>query len=129
MDFLNQLFGDINSVLWGVFVLIPLLCGTGIFYTFKLRFVQIRLFPTALRFLFNNATLFGKRADQTGMSSFQALATAVAAQVGTGNVRRHRHRCGRPRRPILAMGRGIFRHGHNFCRSRIGTNLSCDRRK
>ena len=31
MDFLNQLFGDINSVLWGVFVLIPLLCGTGIF--------------------------------------------------------------------------------------------------
>lgn len=58
MDFLNQLFGDINSVLWGVFVLIPLLCGTGIFYTFKLRFVQIRLFPTALRFLFNNATLF-----------------------------------------------------------------------
>ena len=37
MDFLNQLFGDINSVLWGVFVLIPLLCGTGIFYTFKLR--------------------------------------------------------------------------------------------
>ena len=50
MDFLNQLFGDINSVLWGVFVLIPLLCGTGIFYTFKLRFVQIRLFPTALRF-------------------------------------------------------------------------------
>ena len=86
MDFLNQLFGDINSVLWGVFVLIPLLCGTGIFYTFKLRFVQIRLFPTALRFLFNNATLFGKRADQTGMSSFQALATAVAAQVGTGNV-------------------------------------------
>ena len=48
--------------------------------------MQIRLFPTALRFLFNNATLFGKRADQTGMSSFQALATAVAAQVGTGNV-------------------------------------------
>ena len=38
MDFLNQLFGDINSVLWGVFVLIPLLCGTGIFYTFKSSF-------------------------------------------------------------------------------------------
>ena len=86
MEFLNHLFGDINSVLWGVFVLIPLLCGTVIFYTFKLRFVQIRLFPLALRFLFNTATLFGKRADQSGMSSFQALATAIAAQVGTGNV-------------------------------------------
>ena len=75
MEFLNNLFGEINSVLWGVFILIPLLCGTGIFYTIKLRFVQLRLFPLALRFLFNNATLFGKRADRTGMSSFQALAT------------------------------------------------------
>ena len=86
MEFLNNLFSGINSYLWGVFVLIPLLCGTGIFYTIKLRFVQVRLFPVALKFLFNNATLFGKRADQSGMSSFQALATAVAAQVGTGNV-------------------------------------------
>ena len=86
METLNQFFGEINSVLWGVLVLIPLLCGTGIYYTIKLRFVQVRLFPVALRYLFNNATLFGKRADRTGMSSFQALATAVAAQVGTGNV-------------------------------------------
>ena len=86
MDFLNSLVGDINSVLWGVFVLIPLLCGTGIFYTFLLRFVQVRQFGLAARYLFGGATLFGKKADKTGMSSFQALATAVAAQVGTGNV-------------------------------------------
>lgn len=86
MEFLNSLVGDINSVLWGVFVLIPLLCGTGIFYTFKLRFVQVRQFGLAARYLFGGATLFGKKADKTGMSSFQALATAVAAQVGTGNV-------------------------------------------
>lgn len=86
MDFLNQLVNDANSVLWGVFFLIPLLCGTGIFYTFKLRFVQIRRFGLAARFLLGGASLFGKRADKSGMSSFQALATAVAAQVGTGNV-------------------------------------------
>lgn len=86
MDFLNQLVNDVNSVLWGVFFLIPLLCGTGIFYTFKLRFVQIRKFGLAARFLLGGASLFGKRADKSGMSSFQALATAVAAQVGTGNV-------------------------------------------
>ena len=86
MDFLNQLVNDANSVLWGVFFLIPLLCGTGIFYTFKLRFVQIRKFGLAARFLLGGASLFGKRADKSGMSSFQALATAVAAQVGTGNV-------------------------------------------
>ena len=86
MDFLNHLVGEINSVLWGVFFLIPLLCGTGIFYTYKLRLVQVRKFRLATRLLFGGATLFGKRADKSGMSSFQALATAIAAQVGTGNV-------------------------------------------
>ena len=39
MHFLNDLVGNINGVLWGVFCLIPLLCGTGIFYTIRLRFV------------------------------------------------------------------------------------------
>ena len=86
MDFLNHLVGEINSYLWGVFFLIPLLCGTGIFYTLKLRFVQVRKFGLAARFLLGGASLFGKRADKSGMSSFQALATAIAAQVGTGNV-------------------------------------------
>lgn len=86
MQFLNDLVGNINSVLWGVFFLIPLLCGTGLFYTFRLRFVQVRKFGLAARYLFGGASLFGKRADKSGMSSFQALATAIAAQVGTGNV-------------------------------------------
>ena len=78
MDFLNHLVSEINSVLWGVFCLIPLLCGTGIFYSIKLRFVQVLKFGLATRLLFGGATLFGKRADKTGMSSFQALATAGA---------------------------------------------------
>ena len=86
MDWLNSLVSDVNSVLWGVCCLIPLLCGTGLFYSFRLRFVQVRKFGLALRLLFGGASLFGKRADKTGMSSFQALATAIAAQVGTGNV-------------------------------------------
>lgn len=86
MDTLNRFVSDFNSILWGVFVLIPLLCGTGIFYTLRLRFVQVRFFPLAAKYLLGGATLFGKKADHTGMSSFQALATAIAAQVGTGNV-------------------------------------------
>ncbi|MBQ8829649.1 MAG: sodium:alanine symporter family protein [Burkholderiaceae bacterium] len=86
MSYLTELFSEINSVLWGVFVLIPLLCGTGIFYTIRLRFVQVRKFGLAAKFLFSGASLFGKKADHSGMSSFQALATAIAAQVGTGNV-------------------------------------------
>lgn len=83
---LNQWVTDFNSFLWGTLFLIPLLVGTGIFYTFKLKFVQVRKFPLAVRYLCGGATLFGKRADKTGMSSFQALTTAIAAQVGTGNV-------------------------------------------
>lgn len=86
MDNLTHWVSEINSVLWGVFVLIPLLCGTGIFYTIRLRFVQVRKFGLAARFLFGGASLFGNKADKSGMSSFQALATAIAAQVGTGNV-------------------------------------------
>lgn len=57
MDFLNHLVSEINSVLWGVFCLIPLLCGTGIFYSIKLRFVQVRKFGLATRLLFGGATL------------------------------------------------------------------------
>lgn len=87
MEALTELVKDINSFLWGVYFLIPLLCGTGIYFTFKLRFVQVRKFFLAAKMLCGGVTLFGKKADaKTGMSSFQALATAVAAQVGTGNV-------------------------------------------
>lgn len=86
MELLNTFVNHANHYLWGVFFLIPLLCGTGIFFTIRLRFVQVRYFGLAARYLFGGASLFGKKADQSGVSSFQALATAVAAQVGTGNV-------------------------------------------
>lgn len=86
MSLLESWVTEINSFVWGVLFLIPLLCGTGLFYTIRLRFVQVRKFGLALRYILGNASLFGKRADNAGMSSFQALATAIAAQVGTGNV-------------------------------------------
>ncbi|MBD5627762.1 MAG: sodium:alanine symporter family protein [Desulfovibrio sp.] len=86
MTALTQWVTDVNSFLWGTLFLIPLLCGTGLFYTLRLRFVQVRKFGLALRYLMGGASLFGRRADKRGMSSFQALATAIAAQVGTGNV-------------------------------------------
>ena len=85
MDFIGQIVDAVNSVLWG-WLLLFLLCGTGIFYTIRLRFIQLRRFPHAFRRLFSNISLNGESADHTGMSSFQALATAVAAQVGTGNI-------------------------------------------
>lgn len=86
MDALTQLVQSVNSLLWGMYCLIPLLVGTGIYLTIKLRFIQIRRFGDAFRQVFGGFTLFGSHAGKHGMSSFQSLATAISAQVGTGNL-------------------------------------------
>ena len=75
----------LNSFFWG-YLLIILLVGTGIFFTLKLKFIQVREFKMGLKHLVNGFDLNGEDADHKGMSSFQALATAIAAQVGTGNL-------------------------------------------
>ena len=72
-----------NDLLWGS-VLIYLLAGTGIYFTVKLRFVQIRHFTRSIKYAIGRKS--GESADNKGMSSFQSLTTAVAAQVGTGNL-------------------------------------------
>ena len=65
------------------YVLVILLLGVGIWYTIKTRCVQVRCFKEGWNRVFGNITLNGKKSGG-GMSSFQALATAIAAQVGTG---------------------------------------------
>ena len=65
------------------YVLVILLLGIGIWYTIKTRCVQVRCFKEGWNRVFGNITLNGKKSGG-GMSSFQALATAIAAQVGTG---------------------------------------------
>ena len=67
------------------YILIVLLIGVGLWYTIKTRFVQIRYFGAGMKKVFGNLSLKGGKQAQ-GMSSFQALATAIAAQVGTGNI-------------------------------------------
>ena len=67
------------------YVLIVLLIGTGLFFSIKTRFVQVRCFGEGMRRVFGKISLNGGR-QESGLSSFQALATAVAAQVGTGNI-------------------------------------------
>ncbi|MEK6265832.1 MAG: sodium:alanine symporter family protein [Clostridium sp.] len=83
MDFLS-IIKSINGVLWG-YLLIFLLCGTGIYFTVTLRFVQVRKFKQSFKKTFGGIK-FGSKAGQDGMSSFQALTTSIAAQVGTGNL-------------------------------------------
>ncbi len=86
MHDLTAFVSQINSVLWGPFCLIPLLVGTGIYFTLRLKFVQVRRFTRASRYVLRSVKFFGKKADGSGMSSFQSLATAISAQVGTGNL-------------------------------------------
>ncbi|SFB11372.1 alanine or glycine:cation symporter, AGCS family [Lentibacillus halodurans] len=80
-DWLANISGEISSFIWGL-PLIILLVGTGLYLTVRLAFFSFRMLPYALRITF-------KKHDQesTGdISHFQALMTALAATVGTGNV-------------------------------------------
>ena len=89
------MFASIESALFPIvtkineylsnYILVFLLLGVGLWYSIKTRFVQVRCFKEGWNSVFGNLSLRGKKHD-SGMSSFQALATAIAAQVGTGNI-------------------------------------------
>lgn len=85
MDTLNNIVLTIQHYL-ADYILIIALLGGGIWFSFRLKFIQIRGFKEGIKRTFGG--LFSKKgkAGADGMSSFQALATAIAAQVGTGNI-------------------------------------------
>ena len=83
-DFLLPIVAKINAYM-SDYILIFLLVGVGLFYSIKTRFVQIRCFGEGMKKVFGNLSLKGGK-NKGGLSSFQALATAIAAQVGTGNI-------------------------------------------
>lgn len=85
MDAVTTVIKAVQGFLWD-YLLIFLLCGTGLFFTIALRGVQFRRFGAGLREMFSGFSLRGKKAGKHGMSSFQALTTAIAGQVGTGNL-------------------------------------------
>ena len=80
-----SLVKSLNGVLWN-YILIILLCGTGIIYTFRLKFIQVRKFGEGFRLMFKGFSLKGKKSEKGEMTPFQAIATAIAGQVGTGNI-------------------------------------------
>ena len=84
MEELQKIVSLINSSL-SDYILTFLLAGIGIFYTVRTKFVQVRCFKEGWRNSFAKFSLHGKK-NSGGFSSFQALSTAVAAQVGTGNI-------------------------------------------
>ncbi len=85
MEELNLMVQNVSGFVWNS-LLIFLLVGTGLFYTVKLKFIQVRKFGEGYTKVVKGVNLNGEAAGADGMSSFQSLATAVAAQVGTGNL-------------------------------------------
>ncbi|MFH7586230.1 alanine/glycine:cation symporter family protein [Oceanimonas smirnovii] len=77
---MDSVIAFINNLLWGS-VLIYLLLGVGVFFTFRLGFIQFRHFGHMFSVLKHS-----RQSDAAGISSFQALCTSLAARVGTGNL-------------------------------------------
>ena len=76
MSFLEKL----NSFIWGIPMLV-LVMGTGLLLTIRLKFLQVKHLPRALKYIFK------EESDAMGdVSSFGALCTALAATIGTGNI-------------------------------------------
>lgn len=84
MEALLSLVQTINMYL-SDYILIILLLGTGIYFSIRTKFVQVRYFGEGMRKVFGDFSLNGGK-QRSGLSSFQALTTAIAAQVGTGNI-------------------------------------------
>ena len=85
METLNNIVLTIQNYMSN-YVLIIALLSAGLWFSFRLGFIQVRGFGEGMKRTFGG--LFSKKgeAGADGMSSFQALATAIAAQVGTGNI-------------------------------------------
>ena len=85
MDALLNLVEKGNEFLMSYF-LVVVLFGTGIYYTIRLRFIQVRRFKEGFKLVFGNFNMNGEKHEKGEMTPFQSVATAIAAQVGTGNL-------------------------------------------
>src|SRR5699024_2619686 len=82
-QFLEKWVDLINDALWS-YVMIIVLVGLGLWFTFRTKFVQFRAFPEMFRVVFDKRTVTTK--GTKGTSSFQAFAISAASRVGTGNL-------------------------------------------
>ncbi|MGJ9384031.1 alanine/glycine:cation symporter family protein [Salipaludibacillus sp. CF4.18] len=82
-DWLTETIGAISNIVWGVPTLI-LIVGTGLYLTLRLGFLQFRTLPYALKLAFSPEKKDEK--SEGDISHYQALTTALAATIGTGNI-------------------------------------------
>lgn len=80
---MERILEEVNGLVWGIPALLGIL-GVGVYLSIRTGFAQLSLFPKAFGAFLR--TLFGKESKDEGVSPFQALCTALAATVGTGNL-------------------------------------------
>ena len=86
MEFITHWNGVINGIVWGP-PMLALLIGTGILLTVRGGFVQVRKFGTIMKHTIGSLlTPDAHKKDESGVTPFQAVATALASTVGTGNI-------------------------------------------
>lgn len=89
MQKFEQLLNFTNDILWS-YLIIALLVGCGIWFTFRTRFVQFRMLPEMFRLMFlhsGKSSVSGTRTSgKPTISSFQAFIVALASRIGTGNL-------------------------------------------
>ena len=78
MDLLTQLIGSANDFLW-TYVLIIMLLGCAFWFSFKTKFVQVRMLKEMIRLLSDSS---GYKSGEKHVSSFQAFAISLASRVG-----------------------------------------------
>lgn len=83
MDWFGNILGEVNTLLYS-YVLIVLLVGTGIFLTFKTKFIQFRLIKEMFKLITEAAPT--DKSGKKGISSFQAFTISAASRIGTGNI-------------------------------------------
>ena len=124
METLNNIVLTIQHYLADYILIIALLLG-GLWFSLRLGFIQVRGFGEGMRRTFGG--LFHKKgeAGADGMSSFQALATAIAAQVGTGNIAGAATALavGGPGGHLLDVDRGFPWNGYDLRRGHHGTEV------
>ena len=80
MEKFTEILEKIDGWVWGI-PLIVLILATGIWLTIRLRLVQVRKLPQALKYMFQN-----EEGGEGEVTSFGALCTALSATIGTGNI-------------------------------------------
>jgi AGCS family alanine or glycine:cation symporter len=78
MDF-SKIVSEVSSFVWGVPIIVFLM-ATGLYFSFRTRFLQVRYFKRMILMLFHG------KSSESGISSFQAFSLALSGRVGTGNI-------------------------------------------